>query len=149
MNLQSAILADIGMENEVNRRLNGDPSGRWVTRLGREIKADMLREAYCGSYYTITGCGGDIAEWMDGYTKWLKDEGIGTILRFCIIHGKDMNIEFGLTGTNRYPDDLTFLAFPLTGLNVSKLALFKLRMGDRWFDDIVDNNLRREREKSE
>ena len=32
-----------------------------------------------------------------------------------------------------------FLAFPLDGLNVNKLAILKLQLGDRWFDDIVDN----------
>ena len=36
------------------------------------------------------------------------------------------------------------MAFPLDGLDVNKLAMFKLQMRDRWFDDIVDNNARRE-----
>ena len=49
-----------------------------------------------------------------------------------------------LLGSNRYPDDLVFLAFSLDGLDVGKLAMFKLRFGARWFDDIVENNARRE-----
>ena len=55
-----------------------------------------------------------------------------------------MNMEYGLTGDNAYPDDLTFLMFPLTGLNMGRLAIFKILMSDRWFDDIVDNNCRRQ-----
>ena len=63
--------------------------------------------------------------------------------------GSAVNAEFGLTGDNRYDDNLTFLAFPLDGLDVGKLAIFKLQMGDRWFDDVVDNDLRREAEKED
>lgn len=37
------------------------------------------------------------------------------------------------------------LMFPLDGLNVGKLAMFKIRFGVRWFDDIVDNMERRVR----
>ena len=55
-----------------------------------------------------------------------------------------LNDEFNLTGTNRYPDDLHCLAFSLNGLDIGKLAMFKLDWGDRWFDDIVDNDRRRE-----
>ena len=58
--------------------------------------------------------------------------------------GLEGRLHFGTTGTNRYPDDLTFLCFPLDNLNVGKLAMFTMRMGDSWFDDIVDNDLRRE-----
>lgn len=110
------------------------------------IRNDTLRKAYDGSYYTIQGAGGDLQEWKDGYASMLADRGIGTISEWIEFSGKDMNVEFGLTGTNRYPDRLHFLAFPLDGLSVDKLALFKIQMGDRWFDDIVDNNARRQME---
>ena len=99
---------------------------------------------YEGSYYTITGCGGDLEDWKTGYRELLTKAGIGSISEFETFKGKDYNEAFHLTGTNRYPDDLTFLCFPLNGLQVGKLAIFKLQMGDRWFDDIVDNDLRRE-----
>ena len=56
-----------------------------------------------------------------------------------------MNRYYKLTGTNAYPRDIHFLAFPMDGLNVGKLSMFKLRMDDRWFDDIVANNAVRER----
>lgn len=108
--------------------------------------ADTLQKAYEGSYYTITGVGGDAEEWKTGYADMLREQGIGEITgEWISFTGKDMNETYHLTGDNRYPDDLHFLAFPLDGLDAGKLAMFKLQMQDRWFDDIVDNNARRER----
>lgn len=103
------------------------------------IKNKILEEAYKGSYYTIIGAGGDINEWKNGYSDMLKQQDIGNISNWIEFTGKDMNEEFMLEGYNKYPDNLHFLAFSLVGLNITKLALFKLQMGDRWFDDIVDN----------
>lgn len=57
-----------------------------------------------------------------------------------------MNEEYDLEGNNAYPDDLNFLAFSLEGLDIGKLAIFKLQAQDRWFDDIVDNNRSRQEE---
>lgn len=107
---------------------------------------EVFKKAYEGSYYTIIGAGGDLQEWKDGYNELLEKEEIGHVDNndFVTFSGKDMNDEYNLTGDNRYPDDLTFLAFPLDNLNIGKLAIFKLKMRDRWFDDIVDNNLDRE-----
>ena len=104
----------------------------------------MLRKAYEGSYYTIEGAGGDPKEWKDGFAEMLAERGIGSITKWIEFTGKDMNDEFHLTGKNRYPDNFHFMAFPFDGLDVNKLAMFKLQMRDRWFDDIVDNNARRE-----
>lgn len=112
------------------------------------IKNEMLRKAYDGSYYTIEGAGGDLNDWKKGLTEALEEQGIGKPSAWITFTGKDMNEEFRLTGTNRYPDNFRFLAFPLDGLDVGKLAMFKLRAGDRWFDDIVDNNARREEENA-
>ena len=106
--------------------------------------ADFIK-MYKGSYYTIEGAGGDLNEWKKGYQEMLTEHGIGTITEWVDFTGKEMNDTYSLTDKNRYPDNFTFLAFSLDGLNVSKLAMIKLRLGDRWFDDIVDNNARRER----
>ena len=105
---------------------------------------ELLQKAYDGSYYTITGCGGDLEEWKEGYEKMLAAENIGKPAEWIDFTGKDMNTIYNLTGLNAYPEDLHFLAFPLDGLEIGKLAMFKLAMRDRWFDDIVDNNMRRE-----
>lgn len=109
--------------------------------------SDLFKNAYAGSYYTITGCGGDLQDWKDGYEKLLQERNIGKPSAWFKFTGRDMNDAYSLTGRNRYPDDLTFLCFPLDGLDIGKLAMFKLIAGDRWFDDIVDNNRRREEEK--
>ena len=93
-----------------------------------------------GSWYTITGAGGNVEEWKTGYQDLMNEEGIGTIKEWVEFTGADMNARYGLTDDNAYPDDLHFLAFPLDGLDGDKLAMFKLRMRDRWFDDIVANN---------
>lgn len=104
---------------------------------------NILNEAYKGNYYTIIGCGGDLNEWKEGYAKILKDAEIGTIRHWIEFTGADMNNVYGLTGDNAYQPDLHFLAFRLEkDMNINKLAFLKLRLGDRWFNDIVDNNLR-------
>ena len=52
------------------------------------------------------------------------------------------------TGSNAYPEDLTFVSIPLSMFkNIRKLAMLKLQLGARWLDDIVDNNARRELEE--
>ena len=102
--------------------------------------SEMFSKAYAGSWYTITGCGGDINDWKKGYTDMLNKENIGTPKEWFEFTGKDMNEEYELTGRNAYANDLHFLAFGLDDLNIDKLAMFKLAMGDRWFDDIVENN---------
>lgn len=105
----------------------------------KDIINKKLKEAYNGSYYTITGCGGDLSEWKKGYQDILNQEEIGAISKWIEFTGKEMNEEFELQGNDIYPDDLHFLAFSLDKLHIGKLSMLKLRMGDRWFDDIVNN----------
>lgn len=104
-----------------------------------------LAVARNGSYYTIAGCGGDLADWTQGYEKLLKEEGIGTPIEWFTTSGAAVN-EFArkarggeIHPNDQYPLDLVFLLFPLNGLVISKLAFFKLGMQDRWFDDIIAN----------
>lgn len=115
-----------------------------IIKANRENREELFKAAYIGSYYTIVGCGGDLNEWATGYRELLGDRGIGKPEKFIAFKGKDMNEVYMLTGSNAYTDRLTFLMFPLDGLDVSKLAIFRLQAQDRWFDDIVDNNQRRE-----
>ena len=103
-----------------------------------------LDDAYNGSYYTIVGAGGNLQEWVDGYEKMLSENEIGKPKEWFVCNGRDVNKKYELTGNNRYKSNLIFLFFPLDGLNIRKLAIFKIQMQDRWFDDVVDNNLRRE-----
>lgn len=114
---------------------------RTIRRMSDVINFEKMER---GSWYTITGCGGNLNDWKDGYQNLLNHENIGTIRQWVEFTGADMNAYYRLSSDNAYPNDLHFLAFPLDGLDVSKLAIFKLRMGDRWFDDIVSNNTWRE-----
>ena len=100
---------------------------------------DILDKAYNGSYYTILGCGGDLNEWKQGYQDLLNKEDIGIIKEWVEFSGQDIN-EYCEIKDDKFPEDLHCLAFSLDGLNVGKLSIFKLRMQDRWFKDIVDNN---------
>lgn len=111
----------------------------------RTISAmDNLAVAYGGSFYTILGAGGDPSEWMEGYEELLAEEEIGKPKRWYQTTGAAVN-EFADSGAyfieprDRFPADLAVLLFPLDGLNVGTLAMFKLKMQDRWFDDVIDN----------
>jgi hypothetical protein len=53
-----------------------------------------------------------------------------------------MNTYYGLKGSNAYPNDLTIVS--VTDINQIKIAWARFGVGGRWFDDIVDNNARRE-----
>ena len=111
-----------------------------IIRINRDNREEIFSAAYKGSYYTILGCGGGLDEWTTGYTQFLEKAGIGTPKQFITFRGADMNMNYGLIGNNAYQDNLTCLMFPLDGLNAGRLAMFRLRMGDKWFDDIVDRS---------
>lgn len=99
----------------------------------------LFTKLYNGSWYTIIGVN-DIEEWKSGMKFVLKNENIGEIQEFESFTGEEMNYFYNLKGEIAYDDNLKFLAFSLDCLNIAKLAMFKLTHGDRWFDDIVDNN---------
>lgn len=117
---------------------------RQILKVNDDNREATFNAAYDGSYYTILGCAGDLNEWTVGYQELLATRGIGTPKEFITFKGADMNEIYGLTGNNAYDEGLTFLMFPLDGLDVPKLAIFRLQAGDKWFDDIVDNNRRRQ-----
>lgn len=108
-------------------------------------KAD-LQKAYDGSYYTIAGCGGDLNEWVEGYEEWLAEAEIGKPVKWLMSTGAEVN-DFRRVMTSTamlYPPDefqatVVMLMFPHDGLDVGRLAAFRLQHGDRWFDDLIDN----------
>ena len=88
----------------------------------------------------------DDADNLQAIADWLEDNGCPLkhpeIYR---ISGRTMNTQYHLTNDNRYPDDLTILCIPLDNIeNSTKLVSLRFDVGARWFDDVVDNNLRRE-----
>ena len=98
---------------------------------------DDLKIAYRGSYYTIRGAGGDLKDWIDGYDKLLIEAGIGSPKEWYIATGAEVN---AFAGENRdpFPADLNLLMFPLEGLDVIKLAIYRIQQMDGWFYDIID-----------
>ena len=98
-----------------------------------------LSKAYNCWYYTIIGAEGDLQKWLNGYEKMMDEQKIGKPTEWYYCHGNDVNREFKLT--EKFEDDIVFLLFPIDGLDISRLAVFKIRMNDHWFTDIIDNKL--------
>lgn len=104
-----------------------------------------LDQAYKGSYLTILGAGGDLREWVDGLSTILDKEGIGVPSAWYRTNGAAVNLfaQDAMVGSlapdDTFPSDLTILMFPLDGLEVGRLALWRLVHDARWFDDLIDN----------
>ena len=78
------------------------------------------------------------------FMEWVKNITPVTDEVVYIIKGKTMNLAYGLTGDNAYPNDLTIQAIPLNLVkNFAALVIPRFNIGARWFDDIVANNARR------
>lgn len=97
-----------------------------------------------GSALTIEGlvkeCTQDFIDWVKQYTH-MKSE------TAHIISGDTMNRVYHLTGNNAYPKDLTIVSIKLEDMeNAMAVVIPRFQIGARWFDDIVDNNARREEE---
>src|SRR4051794_30857791 len=106
-------------------------------------KLTELEEAYEGSYYTISGVGGDPEEWVTGYEEELEKAEIGKPKEWWLTTGAAVNlfvrVAMDVEGKDLYPLDVKILMFPLEGLDVGKLGGFKLQWADRWFDDVINN----------
>jgi len=80
-------------------------------------------------------------DWIKQYTPLKKED-------VYIINGSLMNTTYGLTGENSYNDDIHIVCVKLNDMvDFNKITLPRFDVGGRWFDDIVDNNERREKEK--
>jgi hypothetical protein len=104
---------------------------------------DDLQRAYNESWYFVAGCGGDLVEWVKGYETLLTRQKIGKPVGWYRTTGAVVNEFAGASFIERrgnpFQPDTVCLLFPLDGLNAGRLAIFKLRMEDRWTDDVVDN----------
>lgn len=116
------------------------------------ISADetKIRELENDSAFTWVGLSGlknDKEVILDEFKKADVLNDIETF-EFYTWKGKLMNQIYMLTGSNAYPEDLTFVSIPLNMFkNIEKLAILKLQLGARWLDDIVDNNSLQELEE--
>lgn len=113
------------------------------------LNKDNIGIAYDRWFYTILGAGGDINEWIQGYQDLCDKEGIGTIKQWYRTTGKVLNDAYDLIGGHRFKANLNILMFDYEGMDVGKLAIFKLKMGDRWFTDVIDNSVRHSQEEQE
>ena len=105
---------------------------------------EQLYALYNKSALTWEGLSAD-EENLSAVKDWLKEH--KAILgddepKFHIITGKFMNEQYGLSGSNAYPEDLTLVS--VTDINQMAIAIQRFEVSGRWFDDIVDNNARRE-----
>ena len=101
---------------------------------------------YNDSAFTIEGLKleniPDVVKWVEGYTKFKNK-------RVYIVSGETMNTYCGNTGDNAYPNDLNIISIKLSDMrNPMNLVIPRFRVGGRWFDDVVNNNRRRETEKA-
>lgn len=86
-------------------------------------------------------------ESISGVFNWLKSYTPVKQERIFLIPGTLMNEVYKLTGDNAYPEDCYLGSVMLHDLeNPIAITFTRMRVHGRWFNDIVDNNLRREEE---
>lgn len=109
-----------------------------------ESTPEILEELYKDSSFTLEGLAEeDYGELVDYLKDYFKPE--LTSINVYVTSGKLMNDYYHLTGSNAYQDNLHIVSLKLSNFkDIGKLAMLKLRIGARWFNDIVDNNARRE-----
>lgn len=108
-------------------------------------EVEMFKKFYSTSCFTFEGM--DISDkkatkaFKEEFEKLARETGFTEKKMIGYFYsGEAMNRRFKLTGSNAYPDDLTFVSIP----NYYN-PIVKLKVGARWFDDIVDNNSIRQR----
>lgn len=100
-----------------------------------------IKEVYNNSYSTILGAGGDLQEWVNGITEWMKENNFGEMSNIVTFKGKDVNKIWDLKDNNKLPNDLTILAWSNDKIDLNKYCISRMQMGIRWFDDIIDNSI--------
>lgn len=112
-----------------------------------EKDKDILKDLYNDSALTIEGIDYKDESMRDFVNILDKNVGLKTD-NIYVITGKVMNKVYRLTGNNRYPNDLNIVSIKLSDMkNPGGIVMKRFEFGGRWFDDIVDNNKRREKEK--
>ena len=105
---------------------------------------EQLDELYNQSALTWEGLSAD-EENLNAVENWLKAHSAiieGKEPAFHIITGELMNTTYGLTSDNAYSKDLTLVS--VTDIDQMAIVFPRFEVGGRWFDDVVDNNVRRE-----
>lgn len=99
---------------------------------------EILEELRDLSIFTWVGMSDDEQN-LDAIYNGLKENGFkDEIMKIFVFKGKLMNESYDLKGSNRYPDNLTFVS-----VGNFYNPVVKIQLGARWLDDIIDNDLRR------
>lgn len=97
---------------------------------------------------TIEGLSPDEAN-LEEFLDWVKE--LTPLKREDVytIEGRVMNREYGLTGTNAYPETgCTIVCIKLADMErPNAVTRPRFQIGGRWFYDVVENNRAREEEK--
>lgn len=101
----------------------------------------QLDNLYNNSAFTIEGLTEEsipnLITWLEENAKFTTDK-----ITVYITKGNIMNEMYNLHNNNAYDEDLTIVS--VVDIDLMKVALKRFSVGARWFDDIVDNNARRE-----
>jgi hypothetical protein len=102
---------------------------------------ELLDYFYRNSALTFEGCEKS-EENIEFINQWLTQLGANKSdeIKLHWISGKTMNDNYGLSGHNAYPYDLTLLVIEPEDIDLMKVVIERFTIGGRWFDDIVDNN---------
>lgn len=108
-----------------------------------DITMTLCDKFYDRSALTVEGLDLDS---LDDYANYLDSEcGLEDDAVFHVIDGNELNRFYMLSGDNAYPSDLHIVVIELSDLvSPNKIYLKRFGFGGRWFDDVVDNNARRE-----
>lgn len=103
--------------------------------------SDDLQELYDDWAFTMEGYATD-EDNLRALIKWMNMHDCHMLTpNIYVVSGELMNMYYGLTGTNAYPNDLNIVCIKLADLdNVPGITLPRFQIGGRWFKDVVDNN---------
>lgn len=111
----------------------------------KELKTkEELNNLYDNCSLTFEGFTTD-KDNLDFLYEWLKNNKAlkGEDLHLYLIKGKTMNEIYNLKRSNKYAKDLNIISVENDVLDFSKIVIKRFELGGRWFNDIVDNNERR------
>ena len=102
---------------------------------------DKIRELADGSAFTWEGMSYAKENLQDIVDDFKQNTDIKLPVHFYIFDGRTMNRMYDLTDKNAYPDNLSFVSVSLDNwASMGNLPIYKMQVGARWLDDIVDNN---------
>lgn len=129
------------ISNETTEQSNTDEKDYTVEL----VFEDKIKELVNNSAFTWEGMSAD----NDNLKAIVEDLKANTNIilpvHFYVFDGRTMNRMYGLTENNAYPDNLTFISIDLDNWSkLGNLPFYKMQVGARWLDDIVDNNMVRQ-----